>query len=248
LAVPVGYSDARLVLATQLDLWAIQPSTVQVPSVITPRPKRRKVHDLEPTDQDTTTVKEEEQLPTLSDDNDDDNDDDDEDNDDGDNDEGTMTQEGSSGTNKRTKRSKRYRPNDFHSVSSDRQEELKRGRKDVIMPLMWNDINGHLLEPIWKGCLDIVVEALLNRPGVTFGHLCRSLSATLLPLEISDLLATLAQWGALRKVVVSTAGSSSLFKSDRLPLCTVPDNAIASSRHTSYWLVPGFYNQFPHIE
>lgn len=240
LAVSVGFGDARLVLATELDIWTIQPSKIQVPSVLpAPRPKRRKVRDCDPTDPDTIVKEEEEQL-TLSDDKDDDNDDA--------SDEETMAQEDTSDANHRTKRSKRSRPNDFYAVSSDRQEELKQGRKDVIKPLMWNDINGHTLEPIWKSCLDVVVEALMNRPGVTFGHLCRSLSTTLLPLEISALLTTLAQWGAIRHVVVSTGGSSSLFKSDRPPLCTMPDTAIDASRQTSYWLVPGFYNQFPHLK
>ncbi|KAI8342996.1 hypothetical protein BC941DRAFT_410175 [Chlamydoabsidia padenii] len=220
LAVFVGFGDSRLVLATKLDMWTIQPFLVDLPPAIEGVSKRRRVYyhhknDADGSDQGGTDHGESLDSATPA------------------------------ATNGDTTIIKRKRPNDFLAVTSQHQEELKQRRKQVIKPLMWNDINGDILNPIWKGCLDLVVEALIRRPGVTFGHLCRVLSATLLPIEVADLLKHLLQWGALRQVSVST-GTSGLFKSNQR-LCTVPSFAIDPSKQTSYWLVPGFYNHLPRL-
>ncbi|ORZ25584.1 hypothetical protein BCR42DRAFT_400485 [Absidia repens] len=148
---------------------------------------------------------------------------------------------------------KRNRPHDVANVDGDRQVELAQQRQDVIMPRMWIDINGHVTDSIWRGCIELLVETIMRRPGVTYGHLCRTMNATLSPIEIKDLLNDLLGLGVLRQLAVSTGKATpsllpslkpklGLFKSNHTAH-TVPVNTIDPAIQTSYWLLPGYYSK-----
>ncbi|KAI8084526.1 uncharacterized protein BX664DRAFT_387253 [Halteromyces radiatus] len=123
------------------------------------------------------------------------------------------------------------------------QEMMVIQRKEVVKPFLWMDINGNKTVSIWKGCVDILVDTLMHRPGITFGHLCRVLVGILSPVEIKDLIQVLLSSGALRQLSITSSSSSCSLFSSSLDLRTATSNSIDPSLQTSYWLTPGYYNK-----
>ncbi|ORZ22957.1 hypothetical protein BCR42DRAFT_403672 [Absidia repens] len=121
----------------------------------------------------------------------------------------------------------------------------------IIIPRLWNDIHGNRTDSIWINCMQLVVEAIMKRPGITFGHLRRIMKNTLSAVEIKELLNTLLDCGALRQLCVSVSISPSsletncrLFTSQTTPR-TISPSSIDPSMQTSFWLQPGYYNHLP---
>ncbi|KAG0172420.1 hypothetical protein DFQ30_010488 [Apophysomyces sp. BC1015] len=124
----------------------------------------------------------------------------------------------------------------------DRTAELTATRKNVVEPRVWIDVNGIVTESVLKGCFDVVVELVMERPGIIESAICRHFTRLLSRAEIKDLLTMLVQRGVLRKLSTrTTTGPTALFSKPKL-FKTANHDTIDSTVITSYWTVPGFYN------
>ncbi|CAO3597376.1 unnamed protein product [Absidia cylindrospora] len=139
------------------------------------------------------------------------------------------------------------------TLTSQGKENASQQQGKVIIPRLWIDIYGHRTESIWRKCTELLVEAIMKRPGITFGHLRRIMKNTLSAVEIKELLKALLGCGALRQLCVSVSTSPSLpktnsrlFTSQPTPR-TISPSTIDPSMQTSFWLQPGYYNHL-HIE
>ncbi|KAI8062709.1 hypothetical protein BC940DRAFT_349360 [Gongronella butleri] len=241
LVLRVGFDSVRLVLAMYIQFWAILPDRVPVPSVdsvlamtVFRKPRRRttttKALPMEPATTmepaNATTTNKDDAMDTTADNEDQDQDEDHEPEDE--EDEST-------------------RQKALVTEYMERQSSLADVRKKVVLPRLWNDINGNRVASIWHGCVELVVELLVERPGISFGSLCRHFSATLLPIELTDILQELTRRGAIRQfsLAVDTTHApgmnNSLFKSSTC-IQSLPPNTCDQGMQTSYWLNPGFYH------
>ncbi|KAF7725782.1 hypothetical protein EC973_009399 [Apophysomyces ossiformis] len=124
----------------------------------------------------------------------------------------------------------------------ERTSTLTKKRKTVVEPRIWVDVNGIVTESVLKGCLDVVIELLLQRPGITESAVCRHFNRVLTRVEVKDILSTLVQRGILRKLSTKIATTPTTLFSKPKMFETTSHDAIESTITTSYWLVPGFYN------
>ncbi|ORX58331.1 hypothetical protein DM01DRAFT_1405937 [Hesseltinella vesiculosa] len=123
-----------------------------------------------------------------------------------------------------------------------RSVEIAKKRQPVLMPRLWQDINGNRTENIWRGCLELIMETMIQRPGISFGNLCRLYTNAMSPLEIHDLLQHLLDQGAVRQATLQTTMSTGLFGQASQTLRTTSSSNVSIGNQTCFWLTHGFYH------
>jgi hypothetical protein len=63
---------------------------------------------------------------------------------------------------------------------------------------MWYNMEGGIMEPVLRGCMQLVLEYVQQNPGITTTTLLRKLNIVFLPGEIVDVLSIMEQRKCIR--------------------------------------------------
>ncbi|KAI9470920.1 MAG: hypothetical protein EXX96DRAFT_372624 [Benjaminiella poitrasii] len=140
-----------------------------------------------------------------------------------------------------------------HSISEKTKERMTKTsaiidtpmkRKEVVVPCLWTDVNGHSTDLIFKGCKEAIVDLVLRKPGIMEADIYRHLSLGLTRNEVLRLLTDLVEQGVLKQtqIVISFDHQSkpSIFKK-RLPFRCTNNIAIEKTALTCFWVTPSYY-------
>ncbi|CEP14744.1 hypothetical protein [Parasitella parasitica] len=78
-------------------------------------------------------------------------------------------------------------------------------RKDIVIPSLWIDMNGHVTELVLNGCKEAVVDLVLRKPGISEADIYRHMSKGLTKREVHDLLDILVEKQTLRQIQYDVA-------------------------------------------
>jgi hypothetical protein len=118
------------------------------------------------------------------------------------------------------------------------------GRKPVVFPNLWTDINGNITELILKECKEAVVDLVVRKPGITEAHVHRNLKTALTRKEVHDLLNILVDQQVLRKLQISVMSEvdkkPSIFSKTKQVFST--KSKIERLTQTCFWSTPHCYS------
>ncbi|KAI8640410.1 hypothetical protein BD408DRAFT_419851 [Parasitella parasitica] len=119
-------------------------------------------------------------------------------------------------------------------------------RKDIVIPSLWVDMNGHVTELVLNGCKEAIVDLVLRKPGISEADIYRHMSKGLSKREVRDLLDMLVEQQALRQIQVQSfllesERRSSIFSNRKILKCT-RNNSIEKNTQSCFWITTGTYS------
>ncbi|KAL9548345.1 hypothetical protein MBANPS3_005722 [Mucor bainieri] len=120
-------------------------------------------------------------------------------------------------------------------------------RKEIVVPSLWIDINGHVTDLVLNGCKKAIVDLVMRKPGISEADIHRHMATGLSKREVHDVLDILVEQHALRRIQVQTilqqqgAIKSSIFAKKTLVKCSPTDN-IGKLTHSCFWPTPKIFS------
>ncbi|CAG8546062.1 10599_t:CDS:10 [Ambispora leptoticha] len=115
--------------------------------------------------------------------------------------------------------------------------------KDFAPPRMWYDINGSIIETVFRGCLEAVIGVILQKPGIYKSNIQRKLRLIMSRCEIEDCLEELLQRGIISKRCILKPQKVTLFSKPREFKECDPDT-IDSQKISTYTANSGYYHYY----
>ncbi|KAI8370628.1 uncharacterized protein BYT42DRAFT_647852 [Radiomyces spectabilis] len=139
-------------------------------------------------------------------------------------------------------------PRAVRTHNTENTREFGHLRKTVVVPRLWNDVNGNRIPVIAFGCFEAMLGSVAERPGINLSQLCRLYKDALARIEIQDLLVELEACGAVRSLTIQVQRpqkkKNNLF-SGLTQFSILEKDTIAEETETCYWVLPGYYSKLP---
>ncbi|CAG8444454.1 384_t:CDS:10 [Ambispora gerdemannii] len=115
--------------------------------------------------------------------------------------------------------------------------------KEFAPPRMWYDINGSIIETVFRGCLEAVIGVILQKPGIYKSNIQRKLRLIMSRCEIEDCLEELLQRRIISERCILKPQKVSLFSKPREFKECDPDT-IDSQKISTFTVNSGYYHYY----
>ncbi|KAI7897943.1 uncharacterized protein BX663DRAFT_526537 [Cokeromyces recurvatus] len=111
-----------------------------------------------------------------------------------------------------------------------------------IRPLMWNELNGNIIQPAIEGLAHTAVSHILDNPGISFTALNSKLEEVCTKYELYHILDYLLKTKRIISRKIIHKGSSGIFTKKSILVTGISNTAMVSNGMTCYWVAPEYYH------
>lgn len=85
----------------------------------------------------------------------------------------------------------------------------------LVPARMWYDMEGEIMQPVLRGCMQLILEQVQRNPGITLSVMLRKLPTVFVSGEIADVLSMLENRKCIKSRTIANPKPPSLFSSSR---------------------------------